>query len=161
MIEIKEISEEKLDENYRFRTYLKTHADEKTLDEQFKELHNKYFKTFDCSKCRNCCKVLGVSMNENELNEICKHYHLDVFEMKNKVLTEDYGEYIAQPCPFLNVDNSCQIKECLPESCQDYPYTNKEERLFSLLTIVNNSKVCPVVYEILEELKDMYHFRRK
>ena len=50
MIGIKEISEEKLDENYRFRTYLKTHADEKTLDEQFKELHTKYFKTFDCSK---------------------------------------------------------------------------------------------------------------
>ena len=161
MIGIKEISEEKLDENYRFRTYLKTHADEKTLDEQFKELHNKYFKTFDCSKCRNCCKTLGISMNESELNEICKHYHLDACEMKSKVLTEDYGEYIAHPCPFLNADNSCQIKECLPKSCQDYPYTNKEERLFSLLTIVNNSKICPVVYEILEELKDMYHFRRK
>ena len=36
MIEIKEISEEKINENYRFRTYLKSHADEKTLDEQFK-----------------------------------------------------------------------------------------------------------------------------
>ena len=44
MIEIKEISAEKLNENYKFRTYLKMHADEKTLDEQFKKLHNKYFK---------------------------------------------------------------------------------------------------------------------
>ena len=38
MFEIKEISEEKLDENYRFRTYLKMHADEQILDRQFKKL---------------------------------------------------------------------------------------------------------------------------
>ncbi len=161
MIEIKEISEEKLEENYRFRTYLKMHADEKILDEQFKELHNKYFKNFDCSKCRNCCKVLGVSMNEYELNSICKHYYLDDYKLKNEVLKENYGKYIAKPCPFLNKDNSCQIEECLPESCLDYPYTNKDERLFSLLAIVNNSKVCPVVYKILEDLKDLYGFKSK
>lgn len=161
MIKMKEISEEKINENYRFRTYLKSHADEKTLDEQFKKLHNKYFKTFDCRKCRKCCQVLGISMNEYELNAICKYYHLDSYKLKNNVLKEYYGEYIAKPCPFLNKDNSCQIKECLPESCQDYPYTNKEERLFSLLTVVNNSKVCPVVYQILEDLKEMYNFKRK
>ena len=161
MIELKEISEEKLDENYRFRTYLKTHADEKTLDEQFKKLHNKYFKTFDCSKCRNCCKKLGVSMDEQELNAICKHYHLDNFILKNIVLKENNGEYTANPCPFLNPDNSCKLKECLPKSCQEYPYTNKDERLFSLLTIVQNSKVCPVVYQILEDLKEMYNFKSR
>ena len=159
MIKIEEIKEEKLNENYRFRTYLKMHADEKVLDEQFKMLHNKYFKNFDCSKCRNCCKVLGVSMDINELNKICKKYHFDTYSLKNNILKENYGKYVAKPCPFLNDDNSCQIKDCLPESCRDYPYTNKEERLFSLLTIVNNSKVCPVVYEILEELKKIYNFK--
>ncbi len=161
MIEIKEISEEKINENYRFRTYLKSHADEKTLDEQFKKLHNKYFKKFDCSKCRNCCKLLGISMSENEFDKICKYYNWSKTEIKNKYLKEHYGKYIARPCPFLNANNSCRIKECLPESCRDYPYTNKEERLFSLLTVVNNSKVCPVVYEILEDLKKIYNFKRK
>ncbi len=159
MIEIKEISKKKLEENYKFRRYLKSHADEKTLDEQFKKLHNKYFKNFDCSKCRNCCKVLGISMNEYELNEICKSYDLDINKLKNNILKENYGEYIAKPCPFLNKDNSCQLEGHLPETCRDYPYTNKEERLFSLLTIVNNSKVCPVVYKILEDLKELYKFK--
>ncbi len=159
MIEIKDVTEKKLEENYQFRTYLKMHADEKILDKQFKKLHNKYFKDFDCSKCRNCCKVLGISMNEDELNAICKHYHLDINNLKNNILKEHYGEYIAKPCPFLNADNSCQIKECLPRTCQDYPYTNKDERLYSLITIVNNSKICPVVYQILEDLKDLYEFK--
>lgn len=159
MIEVKEISEKTIEENYKFRTYLKTHADEKTLDKQFKKLHNKYFNNFDCRKCRNCCKVLGISMSEYELNEICKHYHLDLNNLKNNVLKEHYGEYIAKPCPFLNADNSCKIEKCQPESCRDYPYTDKDERLFSLLTIVNNSKVCPVVYKILEDLKELYKFK--
>ena len=43
-------------ENYRFRTYLKMHADPDELDAQFKELHQVLFSEYDCSKCRNCCK---------------------------------------------------------------------------------------------------------
>ncbi len=159
MIEVKQISKKKLDENYRFRTYLKMNADEKILDRQFKKLHNKYFKDFDCSKCRNCCKVLGVSMDEREVNEICKCYNFDVNELKNNILKESYGEYIAHPCPFLDEDNSCKIKDCLPRTCKEYPYTNKSERLYSLLTIVKNSEVCPVVYKILEDLKVIYNFK--
>ncbi len=158
MLEVKEVSEKKIDENYRFRTFLKIHADEELLDKQFKELHNKYFKDMDCRKCRNCCKKLGISMSEDELKQICKYYNWDIDEVKNK-LEESYGEYVASPCPFLEEDNSCRIDKCLPKSCKEYPYTNKEERLFSLLTVVNNSKVCPVVYQILEDLKEIYNFR--
>ena len=98
-------------------------------------------------------------MSEQELKEICQNYHLDLDKLKNNILKEQYDKYVAKPCPFLNTDNSCQVKECLPESCRDYPYTNKEERLFSLLTIVNNSQVCPIVYKILEDLKELYNFK--
>ena len=42
-------------ENYKFRTYLKNHADSDELDEQFLELHNELFKVYDCSKCRSSC----------------------------------------------------------------------------------------------------------
>ena len=156
-LEIK--ANEKEEENYKFRIFLKTHANDKELDEQFKVLHNKYFKNYDCSKCRNCCKVLGISMSENEFDKICKYYNWNKTEIRNKYLKEHYGEYIARPCPFLNADNSCRIKECLPKSCQDYPYTNKVERLYSLLTVVNNSKICPVVYKILEDLKEIYELK--
>ena len=158
MVNLKEL-DSKIDENYKFRSYLKCHADEKQLDEDFKKLHEKYFKIYDCSKCRNCCKKIGISMDESELDKICETYNYDKEKLKEKYLQEEYGEYTANPCPFLD-DKTCKIEKCLPKSCQEYPYTNKEERLYSLITVVNNSKVCPVVYEILEELKDKYHFRR-
>lgn len=164
MIEVEELEslgKKKEKENYAFRTYLKCHADEKQLDKDFKEIHNKVFKNYDCSKCRNCCKKLGLSLSEVELVKICNFYQLDINELKNNILKENYGEYVnkANPCPFLNNDNSCRICKCLPRSCKDYPYTDKPERLFSLLTIVKNSTICPAVYEILEELKEKYNFR--
>ena len=46
MISLNEISERaklKENENYRFRTYLKMHADPLKLDEQFRELHEELF----------------------------------------------------------------------------------------------------------------------
>jgi len=43
-------------ENYAFRAYLKNHANEDELDEQFLKLHKELFLSYDCSKCRNCCK---------------------------------------------------------------------------------------------------------
>ena len=161
MITVKElnnISEDTIDNNYRFRRFLKTHADEKELDRQFKMLHNKYFKDFDCKSCRNCCRELGISTTEEEIEEFSKYYNFDINKIKEK-LNQNYFKYDAQPCPFLKKDNTCTIEKCKPRTCKEYPYTNKEERLESLLTIMNNTLICPVVYEIVEELKRIYNFK--
>lgn len=51
MIEVKDIKRLgnlKEEENLRFRQFLKMNADPDKLDRQFKELHNKYFKIYDC-----------------------------------------------------------------------------------------------------------------
>lgn len=159
--ELKQLANKKEDENYRFRRYLKNHADEEELDRQFKKLHEKYFKIYDCKKCRNCCKEIGISMSEEELDKICNYLKLDKEKYIEKNLINNYGEYSFKDtkCKFLDECNNCQIENCLPITCKEYPYTNKEERLFSLLGVVANASVCPVVYEILEELKREYHFR--
>ena len=159
--ELKQLANKKEDENYRFRRYLKNHADEEELDRQFKKLHEKYFKIYDCRKCRNCCKEIGISMSEEELDKICNYLKLDKEKYIEKNLINNYGEYSFKDtkCKFLDECNNCQIENCLPITCKEYPYTNKEERLFSLLGVVANASVCPVVYEILEELKHEYHFR--
>ena len=87
--------------------------------------------------------------------------HLDKDRYVEENLKEKYGEYSFKniKCQFLKEDNSCKVSFCLPMSCKEFPYTNKPERLFGLISIVNNAKVCPVIYEILEELKKEYHFR--
>ena len=165
MINIDELAimaNRKEDENLRFRSYLKEHADPDILDRQFKDLHEKYFKIYNCKDCRNCCKKLNTLMTEEELNNICNKLNLDKEKLINEELkvTDDRYTFKCDRCKFLDDDNNCLAEECLPESCKDYPYTNKSERLFSLYSVIDNAGICPVVYEILEELKKIYHFKR-
>lgn len=54
-------------ENFKFRTFLKGHADEEELDAQFLRLHNELFADYDCSKCRNCCKMYKGSIPEEDV----------------------------------------------------------------------------------------------
>ena len=152
----------KEDENLRFRSYLKGHTDPDILDRQFKELHEKYFKIYNCKDCRNCCKKLNTLMTEEELDNICKYLNLDKEKLINEELKVTDGRYTfkCDRCKFLDDNNNCLVENCLPESCRDYPFTNKEDRLFSLYSIIDNAGICPVVYEILEELKKIYHFKR-
>ncbi len=166
MIHIDELAimaNRKEEENIRFRTYLKGHADDKELDKQFRELHEKHFKIYNCKDCRNCCKKLNTSMTEEEFDTICNKLNLDKEELISKELeinTNGKYSFKCSRCKFLDDDNNCLAGECLPESCKDYPYTNKSERLFSLYSIIGNASICPVVYEILKELKKIYHFKR-
>ena len=151
------------DENYKFKSFLKNRADEQTLDAQFLELHNELFENYDCRKCRNCCKEYAPTLEENEVIAVASYFNMQKEEFINQFMGFKNGEHYVKgsPCRFLNADNSCQIADCKPQGCKDYPHTNKPERLWSLLSIVNSASVCPIVFEILERLKVQYNFRRK
>ena len=151
------------DENYAFRAYLKNHADENDLDKQFLELHKELFLTYDCSKCRNCCKEYSASFQEEELAPVAAFLKMEEKDFRDKYINEEFGDYQlnVRPCCFLKEDSGCQIEECKPTSCRDYPYTDKPERLLSLLSILNSTSICPVVFEMFERLKQEYRFKRR
>ena len=46
-------------------------------------------------------------------------------------------------------------------NCRRYPYTDQPDRMGSLLSIIESAAVCPVLYEILERLKEEYHFIKR
>ena len=151
-------------ENYDFRVYLKRHADINELDEQFHQLHKELFSGYDCSKCRNCCKEYSASFEEDELETVAAFLEMTKEDFLGRYIKESIpGEYQlnVRPCCFLKENGECQIEACKPASCRDYPFTDRSERLFSLLNIVASSEVCPVVFEMLERLKQIYGFRRR
>jgi len=155
------------DSNYKFRMYLKGHADEEELDSQFLELHNELFAHYDCSTCRNCCKECIPRITEDEAMQIAGFLHMPQQEFLDQFAGEETKEFpdepntfslTGPPCIFLNEDNTCLIEEFKPGECREFPHTNKPERSFSLLSIVRSASVCPVVFEILERLKLLYGF---
>lgn len=164
MIELKHLKQAyylKEEENFAFRAYLKNHADPEILDTHFLSLHNELFSTYDCNSCRNCCKKYEATFDEAEILEAANFLDMTVESFKEKYIIDAFGEYQinAKPCHFLLEDNSCAIEPHKPDSCKQYPYTNQPERMSSLLSIVESSRVCPVVFEMIERLKMIYDFR--
>ena len=82
-------------------------------------------------------------------------------EFARKYLSEDMGDMVFDaPCPMLLPDGACRVQACKPEECRAFPHTDKPDRLGSMLGMLSFASVCPVVFEILQRLKQMYRFRR-
>ncbi|HEY2172027.1 MAG TPA: hypothetical protein VGJ30_20560 [Candidatus Angelobacter sp.] len=64
------------------------------------------------------------------------------------------------PCPFLK-DNLCSVYEDRPADCSGYPYLYKPDFVSRTLGMIGRTFTCPIVYEVMEELKKSTGFRRR
>ena len=159
--EVAEMARKKEEENYAFRTYLKIHANPSVLDRQFQKLHRELIAEYDCNACRNCCRQFRGNLMERELSRCASKLDLSRKDFAATYLRKNQeGTYdtLHVPCDFLREDGSCLFGKDKPKSCKDYPFTDRPDRMGSLLGIVENSFVCPVVFEMLERLKEEYGF---
>lgn len=84
-------AKKKENENFEFRTFLKCHADEKELDEPFKRLHEELFSNYNCSRCRNCCKMYHGNIPSEDLErdagflDLTKEQFVEKYLIKNEV----------------------------------------------------------------------------
>ncbi len=151
------------DENLEFRTFLKIHAEEDVLDQQFLKLHNELFANYDCNRCRNCCKAYYGSIPKADVPKDAEYLGVTEDEFIRTYLqdmdNEENYRTKNKPCNFLNDDGSCELGECKPDNCIKFPYTNQPERLQSLYSVLDAVEVCPVAFEIYERLKVEYGFR--
>ena len=142
---------------------MKGHADEDELDRQFLQLHKELFGNYDCSKCRNCCKMYKASIPEEDIDRNAQYLGITPDQFIASYLEKDeYGlnyQTKHKPCDFLQEDGNCRLGDCKPDSCKKYPYTDQPERLSSLLSVLDVIEICPVAFEIYERLKKEYGFR--
>ena len=106
---VKEEAKKKADENYRFRTYLKGHADELELDMQFLRLHKELFDGYDCSKCRNCCKMYKGSIPEEDIQRDAEYLGITLAEVYGVITF--YSRFTLKPKGKYN------IAVCLGTAC--------------------------------------------
>ena len=148
-------------ENQRFRSFLKRSADPEELDHQFMLLHKEIFQYYDCARCRNCCKLLHAEIPEEEVDKDAALLKMSREDFIAAYLERDNdGAWVSQhlPCDFLNVDGSCRLGDCRPDSCKKFPYTDQPERLFSLFSVIDEASVCLAAYEIQKKKKKEYGF---
>lgn len=130
----------------------------KNLDEMFHPLHEKVFEEIDCLACANCCKTTSPIFTDNDIERIAKHLRIRPAQLIDKYLHLDKDkDYVlnSSPCTFLGADNYCSIYEVRPRACREYPHTDRKNMSGIMKLTLENTKVCPAVFEIVEQLKNL------
>jgi Fe-S-cluster containining protein len=157
---IKHLGERNKDVNYRFRSFLKS-KDEDRLDRTVNDLFNLYSSKIDCTKCGNCCTVLKPIIQNTDIITLATLTYKTAQDFKlDYTVTDEDGDihFKDLPCPFL-VDKRCTVYDSRPEDCRSYPHLHKKDFLSRLFGVIDNYSVCPIVFNVYEDLKYKFHFR--
>src|SRR5690349_4747717 len=168
LVQIRGLAERKQDENSRFRLFLKTKCNLKPdeIDRRVFAATRRAWAGIDCTKCANCCREAKPGFNEGEVNRLARR-----LTMTRQQFIETYMEHSelgdekpwttrTTPCPFLK-DNLCSVYEDRPADCSGYPYLYEPDFVFRTLGMIGRTFTCPIVYEVMEELKKSMGFPRR
>lgn len=147
---------QKQKEHRKFPATLKKKAP-KNLDKIVQEVHTEVFREIDCTKCANCCKILGPLFTESDISRIAKHFRmrLPVFEDMYLRVDEDNDKvFKSMPCPFLGEDNLCSIYDIRPKACREFPHTDRKKIYQINHLTIQNTLICPAVYLFVEKLQE-------
>jgi Fe-S-cluster containining protein len=126
------------------------------VDDSINTLHDIYTEKINCLDCANCCKNISPAITDRDIEKMARYLRKKPSEITGKYLQIDRdGDYIftSQPCPFLGKDNYCEIYPARPKACRDYPHTDRKKQQQILEITYRNISVCPIVYEIVSDLK--------
>ena len=160
---IKKMAKKKENENWAFRGYLKGKGSEE-IDPIVHRLYEEVSAQIDCTTCGNCCKEVSPVLSPKDIEVFSEGLGMPVSEFKPLHLTVDMGDTIfnQRPCPFLK-DNKCSNYDHRPANCQSYPHLHKDDFTTRLFGVLNNYGICPIVFNVYEQLKDEVwsHHQRK
>ncbi|WP_339918458.1 YkgJ family cysteine cluster protein [Yeosuana marina] len=155
------IGAQKEEENFDFRVFLKG-LDVKQIDKIVHRIDKELRTKIDCTKCGNCCKSLRPCVTDSELDKLSQIDNLPQPDFVNGFVKVDDLEGIKYlkdtPCKYL-YDKSCSIYSNRPEDCKSYPHTQKAEFVTRTLGMIENYGICPIVFNLFEQLKEELHYK--
>jgi Fe-S-cluster containining protein len=161
LLKINHLASIRADENYRFRRFLKGKESDK-IDRIVHRLHDEISGKIDCTLCGNCCNLLNPTLEKEEIEVLARLENITPESYLEKYCVEVEDSEISfaeKPCRYLE-SKKCSIYEHRPEQCRLFPYTREKEFIFRLFLMIENYEICPIVFNIIERLKNELMFRR-
>ena len=161
------LAQQKEDENWRFRRFLKERCDLEVaeLDDRVFELTKRVWAGIDCTSCANCCKEVKPTLSDEDVDRLAQRFAVECQQFIDAYLeptesgADNPWETRTTPCPFLK-DNRCSVYEDRPADCRGYPYLYEPDFVFRTMAMLDRTFTCPIVYEVMEELKKSVGFSR-
>lgn len=160
LVQIRQLAEEKDDENWRFRQFLKTRCTlpQSEIDQRVFAITKRVWAGIDCTACANCCREVHPAFSEDDVIRIARRLGISredfiaLYLEPNDSDSDFPWKTRALPCPFL-ADNRCTIYEDRPGDCSGYPYLDKPDFVSRTMAMIARTSTCPIVFEVLEQLK--------
>lgn len=145
-------------ENIFFRKFLRNLSAEKT-DKIIHRLNKKITPEIDCTQCGNCCKKLEPALNETELTMLAQQKKCEPEDFRREHVSFDGSTLFlkSKPCVFLH-ENKCMVYGKRPMACADYPHLTQKNMKYKQ-SFWDNYSVCPIVYNVIEQLKAELNFK--
>ena len=145
------LAQAKVNSHMKLRAYLKSRGAEAETDALFCRLYQEVSREIDCKKCANCCVRQSPVLQVEDVERLSRRLGIEPLELEKRLLRrdEDGLRFSRQPCPLLE-GRLCSCYEDRPGDCRSYPHLDKPDRVSSLMGIIGNAEVCPIVYEVLE-----------
>lgn len=156
---IKKLSRKYEHENREFRSYLKSlDMEYSELDDLVHEINDYVSGEIDCTTCGNCCTKTKPGFKDSDLRNFKEQINTPLPLFKEKYMVEDSEEpgsfvFKSLPCKFLE-DKKCTNYSSRPEACKSFPHLHKNEFRTRLWSVVSNTSICPIVFNVYEMLKE-------
>jgi hypothetical protein len=168
LVQIYVLAQAKEEENWEFRQFLKHQCrlGSSEIDKQVIATTKRIWAGIDCTQCANCCREVTPTFSEEEVNRLAVRLGMTRQKLIDAHLerAEDGDgnpwQTRTKPCPFLK-NNRCSVYEDRPGDCRGYPYLDEPDFAFRTMGMIERTFTCPIVYEVMEELKPSLGFSRK
>lgn len=161
---IEEEAEQREKENLEFIHFVEFESGLKSgeIDEAFHKYNDEISARIDCTQCANCCKQLHPEIPDKDLPRIASHLNVTQEDFEEHYTKELQGDRCMRysPCVFLE-NKKCSIYEDRPLPCATYPNLDAEEMVARLRTVISNYGICPIVYNVVERLKEEWNFHKQ
>lgn len=151
-------------EDWRFREHLKTRLNrpQAETDAVVRAVTDEIWQQIDCTTCGNCCRTLQVVVDKEDIARLSERLKIDQVQFTRRYTKlEDGTRYFSSsPCVFLGEDNRCTVYEDRPKACRDFPYLHEPHFTSRSLMMINNTAVCPIVFNVWQTLKVRFGFKR-
>ena len=154
---VKELAEQKKEENRAFRDHIKDcDIEPEEIDAIVYRLDAYVASKIDCRQCANCCRELPAAMDHEDVARLARAEGVtpEQFERRHLEKTDDPGRFLTRrrPCPFLE-GKLCRHYDVRPESCREFPFLHKPDFTTRSMMALWNLPYCPIVYNVYELLK--------
>lgn len=153
---------DKQKENDAFVPFVKN-INSKVVDEKVSNLNNIITPKIDCLQCGNCCKSLMINVEEDEAIKVSHFLNISIETFEKTYVDKGFsGRMIMNkmPCHFLQNNNACSVYENRFDGCREFPALHLPQFNNRLFTVFMHYNRCPIIYNVIEELKVSLNFNR-